>query len=83
MSEENILKYFILISQCWAAEHEAAAARGLHPDHRLVQQGRAGRHGRQGGAEGRGGSVGWPLLQLRLTTSPYHLQPPPHLYSIL
>ena len=80
---------FILISQCWAAEHEATAARGLHPDHRLLQQGRPGRHGGQGGAEGRRGSLGWPLLQLSFTTSqphtliPYNLQPPRNLYPIL
>ena len=73
-----------MISQCWTAEYEAPATRGLHPDRGLLWRGPR-RHGRQGGAEGRRGSLEWPLLQLSLSTCeppaplPFPLQPPRYL----
>ena len=69
-----IVAYF---SQRWSAEHEAAAARGLHPHHPLrLQPDLTGSHGGQGGTEGRRASLEQQTLQ-RSWVSPLLLLPPP------
>ena len=80
-----MLERLCYFSQRWSEEHEAGAARGLHPHHLLwLQPDLPCSDGRQGGAEGRRESLDQQSLQLcglRLVLLPLPLpsQRPPDL----
>ena len=68
-------RLLLFFSQCWSAEYEAPAARGLHPHHPLrLQPGLTGRHGGQGGAEGRRAALEQQTVQWGRAPPPPPLQ---------